>query len=395
MPAQRLYTNGPRCERRVILRIQPLDYNALNAPKRGLYAALPVSILARKTDQTMPQSVSTAVSLKASNIKDLEPVYGLVTDEFAAVNALIPQRLTSDVSLVEDIGSYIVKSGGKRLRPLLVLLGVGSLGYRGADHVKLAAIIEFLHTATLLHDDVVDHSEMRRGRLTANEKWGNAPSVLVGDFLYSRAFQLMVELGNMPIMDILATATNTIAEGEVKQLANIGNTGLNEADYRDVIRAKTALLFQAATHTAALLAQTADRTIDAIQVNALRDFGCHFGLSFQLVDDWLDYAGDSATMGKNVGDDLAEGKLTLPLIRILATGSRDAQQAVCAAIADKNPAMRDTIIDVVHASDALDYTQQAAQHEADLALSCLDALPPTPHTEAMRTLTLYGTSRLY
>ena len=239
-----------------------------------------------------------------------------MADDFDAVNALIPRRLTSDVDLVEEIGRHIIDSGGKRLRPLLVLLSARCLGYNGTDHIKLAAIIEFLHTATLLHDDVVDRSDLRRGRATANHLWGNAPSVLVGDFLYSRAFQLMVELGRIDIISILSDATNVIAEGEVQQLANIGKADVSEAAYFDVIRAKTAMLFQAASQTAAVLV-----TRDEAHVTALRDYGLTLGLAYQLVDDWLDYAGDPAVMGKNAGDDLAEGKLTLPLIHTLRHGS--------------------------------------------------------------------------
>jgi len=336
-------------------------------------------------------AVSAAVSRKAASIDELQPVYALVRDDFANVNALIPEKLTSDVGLVEEIGYYIVESGGKRLRPLMVLLATGTLGYTGEKHVKLAAIIEFLHTATLLHDDVVDHSGMRRGKLTANEKWGNAPSVLVGDFLYSRAFQLMVEVGSMEIMRILASATNTIAEGEVLQLANVGNVDMTEAQYREVIRCKTALLFEAATHTGALLKERAEPT----EVEALRRFGMHFGITYQLVDDWLDYAGDSKTLGKNVGDDLAEGKLTLPLIYALAHSSDDAQQVIRDAIAQQNATHLAQIIDIVEGCAALDYTHSAAVAEAELALGCLASIPAGPYTDALRTVTQYSTARLF
>ncbi len=337
---------------------------------------------------TSKSALRTAISLKAASIDALKPVYTLVHDDFAAMNALIPNKLTSDVSLVEEIGTYIVESGGKRLRPLMVLLTAGALGYGGKRHISLAAIIEFLHTATLLHDDVVDHSGMRRGKLTANEKWGNAPSVLVGDFLYSRAFQLMVEVGSMDIMRVLSAATNTIAEGEVMQLANVGNVNLSESQYREVIRCKTALLFEAATHTAALLAgqETAE---------AMRRFGLHFGMTYQLVDDWLDYAGDSATMGKNVGDDLAEGKLTLPLIYALRCTEEHDQKTIRTAIEQKNTDNLQRIVNIVRACGALDYTHQAAVAEAELAVTSLDALPPGPYVQAMRTVTKYSTARLF
>ncbi|WP_278802969.1 polyprenyl synthetase family protein, partial [Marinobacter nauticus] len=240
-------------------------------------------------------------------------IYDTVADDFSRVNDLIIKRLASDVPLVEKIAQYIIESGGKRLRPLLVLLASQAAGYQKDDHLKLAAVIEFLHTATLLHDDVVDTSDMRRGRSTANAKWGNAPSVLVGDFLYARAFEMMVELQSLPIMNVLSHATAVIAEGEVMQLMNVKNPDLSEDQYMVVIHNKTAMLFEAASHTGALLAGAS-----AEQENALKDYGKHLGLAFQLVDDVLDYQGDAETMGKNVGDDLAEGKTTLPLIYAMA-----------------------------------------------------------------------------
>jgi octaprenyl-diphosphate synthase len=337
------------------------------------------------------------VSKKASSIKELAPVYELVAKDFQAVNELIPRQLTSEVALVEEIGGYIVNSGGKRLRPLMVLLAAGALGYRGRHHVELAAVIEFLHTATLLHDDVVDHSGMRRGKLTANKKWGNAPSVLVGDFLYSRAFQLMVDMGSLGVMRILSDATNTIAEGEVLQLANLGNPELSESDYREVIRCKTALLFEAATHTAALLAQEASTSVSDAQLMALRDFGTHFGMAYQLVDDWLDYAGNAETMGKNAGDDLAEGKLTLPLIHALQSASAADRAAVHEAISTRNADSEQlrTVRAIVRHSGALEYTHAAATAACADAMHCLDALPAGPYTYAMRTVTEFSSSRLF
>ena len=345
------------------------------------------------TDPAVQSSPNPVVSTKVSAITALQPVYSLVEEDFRAVNELIPRQLTTDVQLVKQIGNYIVTSGGKRLRPLMVLLSTGALGYKGERHVQLAAIIEFLHTATLLHDDVVDHSGMRRGKLTANEKWGNAPSVLVGDFLYSRAFQLMVEVGSLEIMGVLANATNTIAEGEVMQLANIGRIDLDEAQYREVIRCKTALLFQAASHTGAILA-TVDEP-DSPQVETLRQYGLHFGLTYQLVDDWLDYAGSSEAMGKNVGDDLGEGKLTLPLIYALKHAGDSAQTLIKTAIQARSKDALDEIIHIVQDCGALDYTHQAAIDESKLALACLNELFPNPYVEALRTVTEYSTSRLY
>ena len=217
---------------------------------------------------------------------DLDDVFSVVRNDFAKVDALIPRQMTSDIALVSEIGRYIVGSGGKRLRPLIVLLVARASGYQGDAHVRLATLVEFLHTATLLHDDVVDRSGRRRGRATANALWGNAPSVLVGDFLYSRAFQLMVDLDSMELMAIISDATNVIAEGEVLQLENIGNAELTETDYLEIIRCKSALLFQAAAHTAIVLSNDDPETI-----SGYRNFGLHFGLAYQLVDDWLDYAG--------------------------------------------------------------------------------------------------------
>ncbi|MDA1076879.1 MAG: polyprenyl synthetase family protein [Proteobacteria bacterium] len=336
-----------------------------------------------------PVPAAAPVSLKANGIHALAPIFDLVADDFAAVNALIPRELTSDVDLVEEISQYIVESGGKRLRPLLVLLGTRCCEYSGTRQLKLAAVIEFLHTATLLHDDVVDHSSLRRGRKTANALWGNSSSVLVGDFLYSRAFQLMVDLDNMSIMAILSDATNTIAEGEVLQLANIGNTGLSEAAYMEVIRCKTALLFQAAAHTAAVLAGAS-----ADEVQALKHFGLHFGLTYQLVDDWLDYAGDTRTMGKKVGRDLAEGKLTLPLIQALKTAPERQVNLIRTSLKTKSNEHLDEILTILNGCDALHYTRNAATHQAGLAIDCLTDLRDNEYRDALTTLTRYSISRL-
>jgi octaprenyl-diphosphate synthase len=319
----------------------------------------------------------------------LADIFALVASDFAAVNALIPRRLTSDVNLVEEISRYIVDSGGKRLRPLLVLLAARSLDYRGGDHVKLAAVIEFLHTATLLHDDVVDRSDLRRGRRTANAVWGNAPTVLVGDFLYSRAFQLMVELGDLEVISILSNATNLIAEGEVQQLANIGRVELDEEQYIDVIRAKTAMLFRAASHTAAVLAGG-----NVAAIAALRDYGELLGLAFQLVDDWLDYAGDPAQMGKNAGDDLAEGKVTLPLIHTLRSGAPADARCVAEAVrARSSERLRDVLV-AVQRSGALEYTRRRADEFAGRARATLCALPPGAHRDALDALARFCVARM-
>ncbi|HEY6599275.1 MAG TPA: polyprenyl synthetase family protein, partial [Pseudomonadales bacterium] len=319
---------------------------------------------------------------------DIKAIYRLMSGDFDAVNALIPQRLTSDVALVEQIGRHIIDSGGKRLRPLLVLMTARCLGYNGSEHIKLAAIIEFLHTATLLHDDVVDRSDLRRGRATANQLWGNAPSVLVGDFLYSRAFQLMAELGRLDIISILSDATNVIAEGEVQQLANVGNADLDETQYFDVIRAKTAMLFQAASHSAAVLA-----SCDEAQIVALRDFGLTLGLAYQLVDDWLDYAGDPAVMGKNAGDDLAEGKVTLPLIHTLQHGSTNDRQLVREAIETRSSAALGDVVVAVKRCGALDRTREDAEVQARRAIDLLTNLPGGEYRDALADLARFCVAR--
>lgn len=311
----------------------------------------------------------------------LDAIYAPVRDDFERVNAQIHDQLNSRVPLVEHIGHYIVDSGGKRLRPLLVLLSAGALGHSGEREATLAAVIEFLHTATLLHDDVVDTSELRRGRETANAKWGNAPSVLVGDFLYARSFQMMVDLGNLRVMGLLSEATGVIAEGEVLQLTNVRNPDLSETDYRNVIHSKTAMLFQAAAHSAAVLAET-----DTDTETALRDFGQHLGMAFQIVDDVLDYEGSAETMGKNVGDDLAEGKTTLPLIHAMSAGSREDASTVRQAIRSGGPDHLGPVLEAVHNSGAIAYCRQRAEAEADRARQCLNSLSDSAHRQALHHL---------
>lgn len=316
-------------------------------------------------------------------------IYDTVADDFIRVNDLITHRLSSDVPLVEKIAQYIVESGGKRLRPLLVLLTARALGYEKNHHLKLAAVIEFLHTATLLHDDVVDTSDLRRGRKTANARWGNAPSVLVGDFLYSRAFQMMVELDSMPVMKVLSSATAVIAEGEVMQLMNIKNPDLSEAQYMTVIHNKTAMLFEAASHSGALLAKaTTEQTL------AMKNYGTHLGLAFQLVDDVLDYRGDAESMGKNVGDDLAEGKTTLPLIHAMLHSSEDDRKLIRTAIRQGGLDDLPTILAIVERSGAINYTLERAQEEAAQAGKCLEGLPESPHKDALMLLTEIAVARV-
>jgi len=310
-----------------------------------------------------------------------EEIYQTVELEFESVNLLITKQLSSDVPLVEKIAQYIVESGGKRMRPLLVLLTSQALGYKDNEHIKLASIIEFLHTATLLHDDVVDTSNLRRGRATANAQWGNAPSVLVGDFLYSRAFQMMVEMQSIPIMEVLSNATNIIAEGEVLQLMNCKNPNVTEAAYFEVIKNKTAMLFEAASHSAAILADTPIET-----QKAMKDFGLHLGLAFQLIDDMLDYVGDSETMGKNVGDDLAEGKPTLPLIYTMQHGSEEEAKLIRSAIRNGEVSALEDICKAVNHSGALEYTRQIAENSYNNACECLKNLPDSQYKKALLSL---------
>lgn len=314
----------------------------------------------------------------------------VVEDDFAAVNALIIEQLHSRVALVENIGHYIVDAGGKRLRPLLVLLIARSLGYSGSLHIAMAAIVEFIHTATLLHDDVVDVSALRRGRATANAQWGNAPSVLVGDFLYSRAFQMLVDMGDMRIMGVMANTTNTIAEGEVLQLVNAGDTSTNEERYRRVIANKTAQLFEAAAECGALLGGAQPQTC-----RELARYGHHLGMAFQLIDDLLDYSGDSGEMGKNIGDDLAEGKPTLPLIYTLQCGEPEEVALVSKAIREKTAEDLPRILQAVQNNGALHYTEQAALREVESALGCLDGLPASRYRDELVALAHFAIKRRY
>ena len=311
-----------------------------------------------------------------------------VAEDFAAVNQLIIDELHSEVNLVENIGQYLVDAGGKRLRPLLVLLMSRALGYTGDKHHKLAAAIEFIHTATLLHDDVVDVSDMRRGRLTANAKWGNAPTVLVGDFLYSRAFQVMVAMGDIEVMSVISNATNVIAEGEVQQLVNARNPEVSEANYISVIHKKTAALFEAGCELAAIVAGN-----DANTRKQCKAYGYHLGLAFQLVDDALDYAGDAETLGKNIGDDLAEGKPTLPLIYAMAHGSEAERTLIANSITNGDKDALSDIVSIIHTTGALDYTHKTARQHADKAQAQLTNLADSEFAQALNELTLFAINR--
>jgi octaprenyl-diphosphate synthase len=318
----------------------------------------------------------------------IDKIRSLVAVDFTAVDALIQKSLHSQVALVDQVASYIIHAGGKRLRPLLVLLAARGCGIQGNRHVDGAAIIEFIHTATLLHDDVVDDSSLRRGRETANEVFGNATSVLVGDFLYSRAFQMMVSLDRMRIMQIMADATNTIAEGEVLQLMNAHDPKTTEQRYLEVIYRKTARLFEAGAQIAAVLADAPP----AIE-EALARYGKHVGTAFQLIDDVLDYTADEAALGKHLGDDLAEGKPTLPLIYALQHGDEAQKSAIRAAIEHGEVERLDQITHAVASLGGLAYTARLAKSEADQALLALAALPDSAFKEGLRELALFAVQR--
>ena len=319
---------------------------------------------------------------------DFEAVRQLVKDDFEAVNRAVAERLRSDVALINTLAAYIVNSGGKRLRPLVVLLGSRAFAYGGQQHVLLAAIIEFIHTATLLHDDVVDASDMRRGRSTANSIWGNEASVLVGDFLYSRSFEMMVEVNNMRVMEILAGTTNTIARGEVMQLMNCHDPETSEERYFDVIRSKTAKLFEAAAQVCAVISQQ-NGSMEA----AISRYGMHLGIAFQLIDDALDYGRHNTELGKNIGDDLAEGKPTLPLIHAMRTGTPAQRELLRKAIVDGGLERMDDVVDIVESTESIAYTAARAEREADLARAALSAIPDSPYKQALEALAHFSVHR--
>ena len=318
----------------------------------------------------------------------LKPVIG---PGMAEVDAALRTALASEIPLVRQIADYIITSGGKRLRPALLLLAAGACGYAGRDQHTLGAVVEMIHTATLLHDDVVDESAQRRGRATANAAFGNAAAVLVGDFLYSRAFQLMVAVDRMAVLRIVADATNVIAEGEVLQLMNTGNASLDEAGYLTVIHRKTAKLFEAAARLGAVLG-----TQDAARIDAFARYGLHVGTAFQIMDDVLDYSGEAAAIGKNLGDDLAEGKMTLPLIRALAVGSGADATTIRHAIegggrlTDFAPVMR-----VLERTGALAYARERAAVEGRKAAECVAGLPASPHARSLLELAAFAADRAF
>jgi len=315
-------------------------------------------------------------------------VQALAADGMTQVNALIRQRLASDVVLINQIAEHIIGGGGKRLRPMLVLLAAQAARYQGSDHVLLAAVVEFIHTATLLHDDVVDESDLRRGRKTANALWGNAASVLVGDFLYSRAFQMMVEADQMRVMRILADTTNRIAEGEVLQLLNIHNPDVDEAAYLRVIERKTAVLFSAATRLGGLLGK-----LPAPQEEALASYGLNLGFAFQIADDVLDYVSDAGTLGKNIGDDLAEGKATLPLIYAIERAAPAQAASLRRAIETGGLDSLDNIVAAIRDSGAIERALAKAQTYADAAKAALSTMPQSTARAALEALADYALKR--
>ncbi|GGC81992.1 octaprenyl diphosphate synthase [Undibacterium terreum] len=311
-----------------------------------------------------------------------------IATDMAAVNQVIRTKLHSEVPLVNQIAEYIISAGGKRIRPVLVLLVANAYQYKGTHHHELAAIVEFIHTATLLHDDVVDESSMRRGRKTANALFGNAASVLVGDFLYSRAFQMMVSINNMQVMQILADATNVIAEGEVLQLLNMHNPDVTEERYLQVIRSKTAKLFEAAAQVGALIAGA-----NPAQIEAAAEYGRSLGTAFQLIDDVLDYSGNAADIGKNVGDDLREGKPTLPLIYLMKNGTPEQRELVRTCIEQGDESQFNAILTAITQSGALDYTKEEAHKAASRAAAAVASLPDSPYKEALLALSNFAVDR--
>ena len=318
----------------------------------------------------------------------IDSVRNFIAQDMSAVDEVIRQKLYSQVALIRQISEYIINNGGKRLRPALVILSAGVFGYSGKYHHQLAAVVEFIHTATLLHDDVVDESELRRNNATANALFGNAASVLVGDFLYSRAFQMMVEVNSMRVMQVLADATNVIAEGEVLQLLNCRDPNVEEDNYLRVIRYKTATLFEAPTRLAAILGNATEE-----EENAMAVYGMHLGTAFQLIDDLLDYSGDHQDTGKNLGDDLAEGKPTLPLIYAMRTGSAQQANIIRKAIETGAESGFDSILTIIEETGALNYAKQRAYQEVEIAAKAISLLKSSHYKDCLLQLAEFAVTR--
>ncbi|MGX2975495.1 octaprenyl diphosphate synthase [Ursidibacter arcticus] len=321
----------------------------------------------------------------------LEQIYSLAKADIQAVDHTILAQLNSDVVLINQLGHYIISGGGKRIRPLIAVLAANALGYQGQQHITCAAFVEFIHTATLLHDDVVDESDMRRGRETANARFGNAASVLVGDFIYTRAFQMMASLQSLDILAVMSDATNVIAEGEVQQLMNVNDPDTTEENYMQVIYSKTARLFEAATQCAAIVAGA-----DARLITALKDYGRYLGTAFQLIDDILDYSANAEKLGKNIGDDLAEGKPTLPLLHAMKNGNEQQSALIREAIEQggKREAL-DEILAIMAEHHSLDYAMQRAKQEAQKAVDAIVALPESEYKQALISLAYLSVDRSY
>lgn len=335
----------------------------------------------------MTQKKATA---EKPEIMDIERIRSLIADDMTRVNSLIETSLYSEVGLIDQLGHYIINSGGKRLRPAVVLLSAQTFDYQGDQHINLAAIIEFIHTATLLHDDVVDASLLRRGHATANQRWGNEASVLVGDFVYSRAFQMMVKTDSMRVMKILAEATNTIAEGEVQQLINCHDPNTTQESYLEVIRNKTAKLFEAAAQLGAVISNRPEK-----EEHAMAAYGRHLGTAFQLIDDVLDYSSSSDELGKNIGDDLSEGKPTLPLLYAMWNGTEQDAEIIKEAIENGGLEQIDQIKKAIETTGAIAYTAKIANEEAKLAINELNGLPASEYLDALYALARFSVERQY
>ncbi|SES73664.1 octaprenyl diphosphate synthase [Thorsellia anophelis] len=322
---------------------------------------------------------------------NLSDVMNLTEKDMKAVNEEILSQLNSKVSLINQVGYYLISSGGKRLRPLITLLSAHALGYKGQDHIKIAALIEFIHTATLLHDDVVDESPTRRGKSTANAEFGNAASVLVGDFIYTRSFQMMTDIGSMPLLKLMSDAVNVIAEGEVLQLINCNNPDVSMTDYMQVIYSKTARLFEAATHSAAVITNQDDTLTEC-----LKDYGKYLGTAFQLIDDHLDYTADSEQLGKALGDDLAEGKVTLPLLHAMAHADGEDRHLLRQIVETGDGRQHiDNVLKIMNKYGSLDYTKQKAEEESDKAIASLSQLDDSIYKDALIFLANLAVNRTY
>jgi octaprenyl-diphosphate synthase len=321
---------------------------------------------------------------------DLAPITDLVKNELNQVDAVIDSCLYSEIPLIQELAKHLIDSGGKRLRPLIALLSAKTFGYSGEGHIQLAASLELIHTATLLHDDVIDGSELRRGKKTANSLWGNSASVLVGDFLYSRAFQLISQINDSRVLTSLADATNTLSEAEILQLLSCHNIQVNEEDCLKIIQGKTGVLFSIAAEQPAILAKRPQA-----EISAMAHYGTHLGIAFQLIDDALDYSGSSSQLGKNLGDDLAEGKPTLPLVYALQHASKEQAQLIQEALTQGSQQHLTRIITIVHATHAIDYTHQLAQHHIQQALMHLGVIPDSDFRQALAQLTTFAGQRSY